>query len=174
MYVGGRPAFDGCMKAICLSSNPQAYQVAYTSSFDTYPAMKEKYERFVQTYDGIETDFLKKIDRTLATTHQADTWQLGTGGYYDPCLERSASANAYILYALFAVSIIAITADFAIRGMWMDWHGEFLACGWCCGAGCLECVVALNSEGPMVSCLNASLLNCPAALLPCCPAAQLP
>lgn len=134
MYVGDRPSFDGCLASICLSSRPQDFPVRYLDRFHLFTVLTIFSP--AKTRVAIDTRTLPSQINTIVTdnTLSGDGWLLGGGGYFDPCLDRSAERIVIIMYIIFGALLAVVVADGVRRACCCrrSWHQQpGTRPGWC-------------------------------------------
>ncbi len=112
VYVGQKPEFDYCMEQICLAANPSSYRVRYLDTFSITAVAntmsRAQYYILLDSFLTANGSTAEMIDKSLQNKAASDAWQLGSGAYYDPCLDRSARTNVYIAYGVFGASVLLI------------------------------------------------------------------
>jgi hypothetical protein len=143
LFVGSQPVFDGCMEQVCLAVKPDQYNVSWLQSFNLDKALTHrslslrdsmmKYKDMTSVSEQISyalADYasnlqssLQQLDELIADS--GDGWLLGSGDWYDPCVDRQGIINTIIIFMVFFLVCAVILFDyFLIRRT----QGRAVAC----------------------------------------------
>lgn len=141
LYVDGQPDFDDCMKNICVDQRPDAYGISWLQSFNLNDALaKQKLQSKTTIMNQLESALLdvRTLDETVITASvrmaladlgaviqgAGDGWLMGSGSWFDPCLDRLGIRNTIIAFGVFFTLVGVIIIDGIV--MWTT-GGEGMA-----------------------------------------------
>lgn len=133
LFIGSQPVFDGCMEHICLADRPDQYNVSWLQTFNLDKALTQrnlslresmmKYKDMTSVSEQISyalVDYasnlqssLQQLDEMIANS--GDGWLLGSGDWYDPCVDRQGIINTIIVFMVFFLVCAIVPFDYFLQ-----------------------------------------------------------
>jgi hypothetical protein len=136
LYVGDQPNFDTCLENICLAERPDQYNISWVQSFNLDSALSTQGRSSRAILAGLDLANLfespqyllgnltyayeENFRRTLNDLDQvvaeaSDGWLLGSGSWYDPCVDRKGTINTIIVFVVFFFLICVVVFDYFLQ-----------------------------------------------------------
>lgn len=138
LYVGSQPKFGKCMEEICLSDTPDQYNVSWVQSFNLDSSLATQGRSFRDVLASLDLAELVRFGRddyiygNLTLKHAeyfqstlqnldgvvrnaSDGWLLGSGSWYDPCVDRQGTINTIVVFAVFFLLVCVVVYDYLLQ-----------------------------------------------------------
>ncbi len=117
------------MQHICLAPEPAKYMISWLQSFNldealakqnrrSFGALATQFESGMQDIKAVDENLvIKNIKESLGDLRKVievagDGWLVGSGSWYDPCLDRRGIINTIIVFCIFFVLVLLIVCDY--------------------------------------------------------------
>jgi hypothetical protein len=144
LFVDTQPEFNDCIKQICVDPVPEIYQISWLPHFNMDQTLHaQKLSAKTSDVRQLETSaildmkdmsplnvankikaFLMGIDPDKAIKGAGEGWIMGSGDWFDPCVDRKGIVNTAIAYSAFGVLLLMVAAD----GVLQRYTGGELSC----------------------------------------------